>query len=189
MTPTASESILSLDGRAIRPLAPNDFPLVERLLRTVPPLLFELPASDADYRGWLAGLNGRAWCTPMACLREGSPFGLCFLITSQLRHLHAYLVALFEEPADSTLCMAMYARHAFWLFPLHRLYTQLPASAGAAPHEKAFLAAGFQREGVLRGHIRDERGAGDAVALAMLRAEFDEWCRAREPRLALSRRD
>jgi hypothetical protein len=184
---TASDSILSLDDCSIRPLAPNDFPLVERLLRSVPRSVFELPVSDVDYRAWLAGVSARAWSMPMTCTRDGVASGLCFLSTSQLKHLHAYVVALFDEPAESTLCLALYLRQAFWSFPLHRLYTQLPARGDASPHERVFLDAAFQAEGVLRSHIRDLGEAADANVLGLLRPEFDAWCRSHEPRLALER--
>lgn len=60
--------------------------------------------------------------------------------------------------------------YAFEELKLHRLSLDVYAFNSRA--EKAYLAAGFRREGVLRDAVRDGESYGDDILMAMLE---DEW--------------
>ena len=105
---------------------------------------------------------------------------------AQLKNLNAYLVALFSRPADAVLPLALYIRHAFWSYPLHRLYSQLPSLPELLPHREALMAVGFKNEGSLVAHIATADGPVDAVAVGLLRDEFNQWSKQNEPRLVLA---
>jgi hypothetical protein len=108
------------------------------------------------------------------------------LNVGQPKNLNAYLVAVFEEPASADRLLALYIRQVFWAYPLRRLYSQLPQSVEVKPYIDLLLRTGFQGEGILAGHIEAGNAkAMDAIALGMLREEFDSWCAINEPRLSL----
>lgn len=117
---------------------------------------------------------------------QGKPSGLYVMNVSQLKNLNAYLVALFEQAATAEHLLALYIRQAFWAYPLHRLYAQLPSRLEVQPHIDLLMGCGFKREGVLRGHIEVAHKAVDAVVLGLLRDDFDAWCMQNEPRLSLA---
>jgi hypothetical protein len=104
----------------------------------------------------------------------------------QLKNLNAYLVFLFEQPATAERLLALYIRQAFWAYPLHRLYAQLPSRLDVQPHIDLLLRSGFKHEGVFRGHIDVADKPVDALVLGMLRDEFDAWCAQSDPRLSLA---
>lgn len=60
--------------------------------------------------------------------------------------------------------------YAFEHLKLHRLYLDVFSFNPRA--ERAYLAAGFRREGVLRDAVRDGDGYGDDILMAILE---DEW--------------
>ena len=177
--------LLELDDFSIRPLGLEDFPLVTSLLHSVPPEVFELPATDPMFRAFVGELFTKPWSLPFACFHSSEPVGLCFMNAGQLKNLNAYLVALFSRPAEAALPLALYIRHAFWTFPLHRLYAQLPALPAVVPSIDALIAVGFKREGILVAHIGTPDEPTDAIAVGLLREEFDGWCEQNDPRLVL----
>ena len=182
---TASQSLMAFGTTSIRPLLGADFALAERLIRTVPQELFDLPSSAEEFRKWTKELGARAWAVPMTCLEDGEPVGICLMSGSQVKNLHAYLVALFERPEDAGLGLALYLRHAFWSLPLHRLYSQVPLREESLPYAELFLRAGFRREGILVGHLRTAAEPKDSIALGLLREDFDAWCAEHQPGLSM----
>jgi hypothetical protein len=177
--------VLELDGFSIHPLGADDFPHVSSLQRSIPPDVFQLPRTEQAYRAFMADLARKPWSLPFVCARAGEPLGICFMSVAQVKNLNAYLVALFSEPAASTLPLALYIRHAFWTFPLHRLYAQLPALNTVVPQMENLIQVGFKREGMLVAHVAGADGPEDAIVVGLLRNEFDLWCEQNEPRLAL----
>jgi hypothetical protein len=189
-TPTrgvgAPGALLELDEWSLRPLSAADYPLVEALRERVPADVFRLPPSPERFRGFLQAIGARPWSQPLACLREGEPFGLCFTNLAQVKNLNAYLVALFVEAEGAGRPIALYARHLFWNYPIHRFNAQFPLRAETDALLRAHEAAGFQREGVFVRHLADAAGEHDVAVLGLLRADLDAWVTAHEPRLALT---
>jgi RimJ/RimL family protein N-acetyltransferase len=181
-----AEGLLDLEGESIRALTIQDIDALRRLRDVTPAELFALPGSVAELGAFIEGLGKKAWSMPMICSRDGEPVGLCLMSMAQLKNLNAYLVALFAEPASSTVSLALYMRHAFWSYPLHRLYTQLPVTPALRPHAELFARAGFMREGVLVKHVAAPDGPIDAESFGLVRGEFDEWCTRHRPELSLT---
>ena len=185
-TPGAAPGMPSLDAHAIRPLRPDDFEDVRPALEAVPPGIFGVPRVEAGFRHFVARISQLPWTLPFACLETGRATGVCFLNVPEPRHLSAYLVALFPEPAGATLALALYIRHVFWSLPLHRLYTHVPSGPEGRPHADLLTRVGFVHEGSLLAHIENEGGRADAMVLGLLRDDFTAWCLEHEPRLRLS---
>jgi RimJ/RimL family protein N-acetyltransferase len=183
-SPPAS-GLLQLDDFSIRALGADDFSVVGPMAASAPHELFELPPTEAAFRALIGELTAKPWSLPFACFRGSEPVGICFMSVAQLKNLNAYLVALFLRPAEATVPLALYIRHAFWSFPLHRLYAQLPALAPVAPHVEALVRVGFKHEGILVAHLMASGKPHDAIAVGLLRDEFNLWCEQNEPRLAL----
>lgn len=179
------EGMIELDGDSLRGLTTDDLPALMRLREATPTDVFELPGSAQELAGFLEVLAKKPWSLPMLCCHHGKPSGLCLMSVGQLKNLNAYLVALFEQPAAAERLLVLYIRQAFWAYPLHRLYVQLPSRAEVQPHIELLLRSGFRREGVMRGHIGVAGKPVDVEVLGMLRAEFDAWCATGEPRLSL----
>jgi len=187
INPKASSGMIELDGDSLRIPTTDDLPAILRLRDITRRELFEIPSSAAELAGFLEALAKKTWSLPMLCCHLGLPSGLCLMNLGQLKNLNANLVALFEEPATAQRLLALYVRQAFWAFPLHRLYAQLPISVESHPHIDLLLRTGFKDEGVLVGHIEvADSQPLDAVVLGILRDEFDEWCANNEPRLSLA---
>jgi hypothetical protein len=184
--PNPAQGLMERDGDSLRVLTVDDLPAVLRLRQATPPELFELPGSPAELGGFVHGLANKPWSLPMLCCQDGEPVGLCLMSVAQLKNLNAYLVAVFEKPAAATGALALYVRHAFWSYPLHRLYAQLPSTREVEPHAELYSRAGFRREGVLVKHIAAADGPIDAVVLGILRGEFDAWCAGNRPELSLA---
>lgn len=177
---------MELDGDSLRGLSSDDLPALLRLRAAGPADVFELPGSPAETDGFFQALAQRPWSLPMLCSHDGEPVGLCLMSVAQLRNLNAYLVALFAEPAVATGLLALYIRHAFWSFPLHRLYVHVPTVKEFKPYEDLYSSVGFRSEGVLTAHIPIGSGRGDAMVLGVLRDEFEAWCAANRPELSLA---
>ncbi len=176
---------MRLDAYSIRPLGTDDFDVVQPVLAAVPAGVFQVPRAESGFRSFVGGLSRRPWALPFACFENRTAAGLCFMNVGQLKHLNAYLVALFLNPSSAALPLALYIRHAFWSFPLHRLYAHVPASAAAQPYVAALLNTGFKQEGVLVAHIANGDAPADVIVFGLLRDEFGSWCRDNEPRLYL----
>lgn len=181
-----AEGLLSLHRDSIQALTVQDLVVVRRLREVTPPGLFALPGSAAELGAFIEGLGKKPWSMPMICSRDGQPVGLCLMSMAQLKNLNAYLVAVFAEPASSAVSLALYIRHAFWSYPLHRLYTQLPVNPVLKPHAELFARAGFIHEGVLVKHVAAPDGPIDAESFGLVRGEFDEWCSEHQPELSLA---
>lgn len=188
MTTTQSkpfEGLVELDGDSLRALTADDLPAMVRLREATPHDVFDVPSSAEGLAGFLDVLARKPWSLPMLCCHQGKPSGLCLMNVGQLKNLNAYLIALFEQPATAERLLALYIRQAFWAYPLHRLYVQLPSRLEVQPHIELLLRSGFRREGVLRGHIASADKPLDAIVLGLLRDEFDAWCAKNEPSLSL----
>jgi hypothetical protein len=181
----AFEGMIELGGDSLRRLTADDLPAVLRLREATPLDLFALPSSQSELAGFLELLAKKPWSLPMLCYHEAVATGLCFMNLGQLKNLNAYLIALFERPATSERLLALYVRQAFWSYPLHRLYAQLPSRPDVQPHIDLLLGSGFSREGTLERHIEAAGQPLDAVVLGLLRDEFDAWCAQNEPKLSL----
>ena len=119
------------------------------MLEAVPRELFAVPRIDKGYRAFVAGMSRMPWAMPYVCLEGGNAAAVCFLNVPQPKHLSAFLVALLARPSEAGLPLALYIRHAFWSYPLHRLFTHVPALPDSEPYRDALLGIGFKREGVL----------------------------------------
>ena len=181
----ASAGILELGDFSIRALGAEDFALVRALQPSTPADIFELPESDHAFRAFIADLGAKPWSLPFVCLRAAVPIGVCFMSVAQLKNLNAYLVALFSEPDAAAVPLALYIRHAFWSFPLHRLYAHVPALPAVIAHIETLVGVGFKHEGVLAAHVPSPDGPQDAIVLGLLREEFNVWCAQNQPALAL----
>jgi RimJ/RimL family protein N-acetyltransferase len=184
--PKPAAGFLELDTYSLRRLTARDWPIIRHLGDHTPADFFELPRTEPLFDDFVADLAGKTWSLPLLAFDNGEPIGFCFLSILQVKDLNAYLIALFTEPAKSGKALALYIRHAFWSYPLHRLYTQLPSSAMTAAHIGLLTSGGFEREGVLREHITTDGDPRDAVVLGILRDEFEAWCVETEPRLSLA---
>jgi hypothetical protein len=176
---------MELGDFAIRRLSEDDFPTLRPLAEALPADIFAMPSTDTEFRAFVGEVASRVWSLPLVCVRAGDPVGMCFMNVAQFKNLNAYLVALFVQPEEAALPLALYIRHAFWSFPLHRLYVQLPATAAAIPHLETLERVGFQREGTLVAHVKAARGPQDVIVVGLLRDEFERWCKQNEPRLEL----
>lgn len=178
--------MIELDGFSLRPLTGDDYALIQPLLEATPREIFELPMSEAAFRGFLLQVERRPWSMPMISTMDGRPKAAFILSPASPKNSHAYLLALMAHAEQCVLPLGLYVRQAFWSYPLHRLYVQLPVTPASRPHSDAFMAAGFVSEGVLAGHILAGSHAQDASVLGLLRQDFDAWCAAHEPRLSMS---
>jgi len=176
---------MRLQAYSIRSLGLDDFSLVQPVLEAVPRELFAVPRIDKGYRAFVAGMSRMPWAMPYVCLDGGNAAAVCFLNVPQPKHLSAFLVALLARPSEAGLPLALYIRHAFWSYPLHRLFTHVPALPDSEPYRDALLGVGFKREGVLAAHVTTEGGPRDAMVLGLLRDEFMSWCATNEPSLQL----
>jgi len=95
---------------------------------------------------------------------------------------HRGQVGVVEDPAGCQTALALYVRRVFWSHPLHRLYAVLP---GRLPQSRGYedllRECGFVNEGTLVGHLMVKRRLLDLDVFGLLRSEFDDWCRQREP--------
>jgi hypothetical protein len=182
----AFDGLINLDGDSLRRLTSDDLPAVLRLREAAPGEMFHLPVGAAELAAFMDYLANRRWSMPMLCCHEGKPSGLCLMSMGQLKNLNSYLVPLFEQPATAERMLALYLRQAFWAFPLHRLYTQLPKTLEVEPHIDLLRRCGFKDEGRLVGHLEIKGRPVDVAVFGLLRGEFDAWCATNDPRLSLA---
>ena len=178
-----SPGILALDDFAWRDAGPFDATALEALAaRDGNRLLFNLPSSAEDFA---VRLGGPGFRRPMLCHRRGRAFGAAATRARDQRSANLVLMCFFNQPATAVLPLAVYVRHLFWSAPLHRVYLQLPLIAGAASYIRLLTGAGFQEEGVVRGHGLVEGRPSDVALLGILRRDCEAWCQENESRLAL----
>jgi hypothetical protein len=179
-------SVTSLDGLELVQLEPDHAPLVlEMVARRGNRYLIEL-GSDADQVAqMLAELRRTPWSLSMAVLRADECIGMATTALANLRSLHANVLALFVDPPSSVLALAMFLRHVFWNFPLHRLYTHVPMLDLTAEYARLYQNVGFADEGRFVAHAVVAGQPFDVTALGLLRSDFESWCAVHEPRLTL----
>lgn len=185
MTAAAAPSapVLALDDFAWRFAGPADATALESIAaHGSNRVLFNLPRSVDEFAVRLSGAGLRF---PMLCTRDSRPCGAAVLGTRSTRDLNAMISCFFIEPSESTLPLAAYVRHVFWMQPLHRLFAQLPIVEGTVDYVKLLVTVGFREEGVVAKHALIDEEPVDVAILGLLRREFERWCTEREPRLAL----
>lgn len=185
MTTAASPSapVLALDGFAWRFAGPGDATVLDSIAaHGSNRVLFTLPESEGEFAVRLSGTGLRF---PMLCTRDSRPCGAAVLGTRSTRDLNAMISCFFIEPSESTLPLAAYVRHVFWMQPLHRLFAQMPMVEGSADYVRLLTGVGFIEEGVVAKHALIGGEAVDVVILGLLRRDFERWCTEKEPRLSL----
>lgn len=183
--PGAAGGLIELDEYSLRPMRGADFGELAPVLESTPREIFDLPLSEAAFRGFVKRVEAEPWSMPMVVRHRGQAVSAFTLTLASPKNANAFLLALMRAPADDAISLALYVRHAFWTYPLHRLYVQLPDTAALGLYRDAYVASGFLSEGVLAAHVVDGGELRDAIVLGLLRRDFDSWCREREPRLAL----
>jgi hypothetical protein len=179
-------AVVELDGCSLQLLEPEHAPLVVELLgMRGNRYVIDIPADERLIAGALVELPNQPWTLPMAVVRDGVCIGMGTTALANLKSLHASLTAMFVEPPTATLPLAMYIRHLFWTFPLHRLHAQIPAMDLTHEYVELLASVGFTDEGRLVDHVMIGGQSFDMVALGLLRADFERWCDEHEPRLAL----
>ena len=185
MAAAAAPGLPELDRSALQPLGPEHHPLMERLNSATPEGIAELPAAAERYLEHLKDLRGRPWSLATVCKQDGKESGYCQLSVGQFKNLAAYVVGLFVDPGRAGPVLSLYIRQAFWSHPLHRLYTHVPITPDTTPYRRLYEQAGFIPEGTLIGHALVGGEERDVAVLGLLREDFDAWCQAHDPRLAL----
>jgi hypothetical protein len=122
---------------------------------------------------------------PAALVRDDELGGFGATALPNIRALNASVTALFVDPETATTPLAMYLRHLFWTFPLHRVHTQIPDLDLTREYIELLQRVGFAVEGRLVEHARIAGQTFDVVALGLLRSDFEVWCDQHEPRLSL----
>jgi hypothetical protein len=179
----ASPAVLEIDGCGWRRAAPADASTLEGLAaRNGNRVLFDLPGSADEFA---ARVGRPGFRLPMLCLRGSTPVGAAATTMRNNRSLNLRLMCFFAQPARASLSLAVYVRHLFWSLPLHRVYVQLPLTAGATAYTRMLIGAGFQEEGVVARHALLGGRPCDVAVLGVLRRDFEAWCLENESRLAL----
>jgi len=141
------------------------------------------PSPAMETPGFVTAVRGETWANPMVLSSGGRDMAVAMLGAVDTQHRHGRLVFLALEPAVAREALALYLRQAFWGHPLHRLYAILPSSA--ALYARAYEGCGFKHEGRLERHLRVGARLLDLEMYGLLRTDFDAWCAANDPRLAL----
>ena len=178
-----SRAILDLDGFAWRPAGPSDAAVLEALAaHDGNRFLFNLPASEDEFA---ARVDRPGFRRVMLCFEGPKPFGAAATALRDQRSLNLQLLCFFTQPARAVAPLAVYLRHLFWSSPMHRIYVQLPLVEGATAYLSLLTGAGFQDEGVVRGHGLVQGLPCDVAVVGLLRKDFEAWCQENEIRLAL----
>jgi hypothetical protein len=177
-------AIVELDGWSIEPFEDDDAPLLVELLgQRGHRYVLDVPIDDAVLRTILGELRRQPWTMPVAFVRDDACAGFGTTALANVRSLNASIGALFVDPDASAIPLAMYVRHLFWTFPLHRLYTQIPDMDLTREYVELLRSVGFAEEGRLTSHAMIGGQTFDMVALGLLRADFERWIDEHEPRL------
>lgn len=129
---------------------------------------------------------GQLWSLPMVLSSGGQPVAVAFTMDPNLQSLNARLVALCADPGACHQVLALYVRHLFWSFPLHRLYAYCPRSPEVAAYGDLFADAGFAAEGCLKEHRTVGGEPADVDMFGVLRDDFERWSRLHHPELSLA---
>ena len=180
------DAITARDGLRLVPLEPEDARAVMDLAtQRGNALLVDLGTDERAVAGLLAQLASSTWALPMAILRGEYCIGMATTSLADVTSLTARVLAMFVEPPTATAALALYVRHVFWTFPLRRLHAQVPVLDLTREYLELYGSAGFLDEGRLIDHVVVAGQSFDVAALGLLRGEFDDWCAARMPELAL----
>ncbi|MDQ6712362.1 MAG: GNAT family N-acetyltransferase [Candidatus Dormibacteraeota bacterium] len=184
--PQPAPSLLELDGFSLHRMATADLPFVLDLYQIGPNrLLVDLPAAQEEAIVFLQQLEKQPWSMLMVAQQGGKRIGALATGLTNLVSLNTYLLAMFLEPAAAMMPLALFTRHLFWTYPLERLYVQFPLLDETEAYGQLYEQAGFQREGVMKKHQSIAARRYDVAVYGLLREDFDRWCTARDPRLAL----
>lgn len=185
--PAPAPAIVELDGWSLEPLTEDDAPLVVELMGIRGHrYLLDLAADESSMRLIIAELARQTWAMPMAAIRDDACAGFMTTAFPNLRSLNVGVGGLFVDPALAVLPFAMYVRHLFWSYPLHRLHAQIPDMDLTREYHDLFAAVGFTDEGRLVQHSIAGGQMFDMVQFGILRPDFEAWTAAHEPRLALA---
>lgn len=178
-------SISALGGAAIRPLREPDYPLVLGLHAALDNSTVAASLAVED-PGFVAAARAEPWASPMVLSQDGEEGAMAVVGAADSQNRHGRLVVIAKEPERWAEPLAIYVRHVFWSHPLHRLYSLVPVGArGSHQYLGLLRACGFASEGRLVRHQRVGTRLVDLELLALLRPEFDAWCRDHQPGLAL----
>lgn len=187
-TPDAVPAVVELDGVTVQPLDATNASVVASLLGMRGHRhILDIPADPSSIASMLTEIARQPWSLPLAAVRDGECIGVATTALPDVKSLNVNFTALFVEPQESTTALAMLVRHLLWSFPLHRLHAQIPDSDLTREYIDLFRSVGFADEGRLKSHIVMAGHTFDAVALGLLRTDFETWCAENEPRLALVR--
>jgi UDP-4-amino-4,6-dideoxy-N-acetyl-beta-L-altrosamine N-acetyltransferase len=125
---------------------------------------FQALRSDPDLRGWMI-------------TRAGAPMGLLTLTGLTSHHRRAswnWFLGSAEARGRGVgrAAQVLGLDRAFGELGLHKVFAEVMADNDAAL--KAQSAAGFRREGYLRGHVLKDGGQRDVVLLGILASEWAE---------------
>jgi hypothetical protein len=178
--------VYELDGWSLEPLDSRDGMLIaELLVQRGHRYLLDFPP-DPDLIGGAVDLLAKEpWTLLLGTIRDDVCAGVATTFATNVKNGCANLVALFVDPANAALPLALYMRHLFWSFPINRLYAHIPDMDMTREYIDLYQAAGFVDEGRLVKHAVIGGHEFDVVTLGLLRSDLAEWCRANEPRLAL----
>jgi hypothetical protein len=177
-------SILKHGGVTLEPVE-SEPELLLHLLAT--PRSYEMLGavltSTAMARSFFDRMASELWCSPMR-IDGGGASGLLLNAETDPGSLNTRVVCLVEDGAEPPpTAIALFARHLFWSFPLHRLYVEVPVSATEV--EVAFSNAGFLAEGTLVEHAVVSGRPEDVRVMGMLRRDFHTWAATTQPELSL----
>jgi hypothetical protein len=180
-------AVVALDGWSLQPFTADEAPLLAQLLaQRGHRYVLDVSPDEATLRAVLAEIIKSAWTLPCAFVRGDEMAGFATTALPNVRALHAAFTALFVEPSEARLPLAMYVRHLFWSFPLHRLHAQIPDLDLTREYVELLTSVGFAVEGRLVDHSHIGGQTFDVVALGLLRPDFEAWIASNEPRLTLS---
>ena len=148
--------------------------------------LVDFGSSEQAVAQLLAQLATSPWALPMAILHGEHCVGMATTSLANVKSLNASVLAMFVEPSTAADGFALYLRHVFWNFPLHRVHAQVPLLDLTREYLTLFASVGFVDEGRLTDHAIVAGQPFDAAALGLLRSDFETWCAANAPELVLS---
>ncbi len=182
-TEVPSAAVLELDGFEWRRASRADRGAMDALVALSPfHGLFTFPDPGEEFS---RGVGAPGFRMPMICLHDSKAVGVAAISHRNQRSMNAQLLCAFRQPRLAALPLATYVRHLFWLQPLHRIYAQCPAAAGATAYIDLLKRAGFVEEGVVTGYALVRGRPSDVAVLGVLRREFETWCQENETRLTL----
>lgn len=183
----ATPALTELDGWTLEPITPDDADVVAELLALRGHrYILDIPPDPVAIRPALEAILAEPWSMPLGMARDDGLGGVAATALANVKACSASLLAFFVDPAVGTLPLALYIRHLLWMFPLHRLYAQIPDMDLTREYVELLRGVGFVDEGRLAQHATIGGQHFDMVVLGLLRPDFETWCAANEPRLALT---